>query len=487
MFLLFFAVWTLNVRSAYLYTSICVINIVVVLLIVSGRDNPAYKLAWTVVILGLPVFGVLIYFIAGTHYLSHNVRKRLETSQNFDRQHLRQQDAVLKRLEADSPALARQAKYILSASARPVYGGTEAVLLTPGEKMFDALLDAVRRAEHYVYLEFFIIAEGTMWDTLFSLLREKAASGVEIRIIYDDIGTLDHISRNFKRKVREAGIRICTFNPFLPFPGKFMNYRDHRKIVVVDGAVGITGGINIGDEYINRTRPHGHWKDTSILLRGPAVDSLTVMFLEMWHLITGEGLDTDRRPSAETAEASPLGFVQPYDDIPVDFENVTESAYLQLINSANRSVHITTPYLILDNEMATALCLAAKSGVDVRVITPFIGDKWYVHMVTRANYKRLLESGVKIYEYLPGFIHSKTCVCDGETGIVGSVNFDYRSFYQQFECAVWLCRSPVLAALADDFAETQAVSQQIELENWEQRGLLRKFFELLLQLFAPMM
>ncbi|MDR3645075.1 MAG: phospholipase D-like domain-containing protein, partial [Clostridia bacterium] len=297
--LLFFAVWTLNTRSAYFYTAVNVINIVVVLLIVYGRDHPAYKLTWTIVILAVPVFGILIYFIAGTHYLSHGIRKRLETSQKFNKEYVRQDPKALQRLCDGNPGCARQARYILSSCGRPVYEEGDARLLTPGENMLEALLEEVSKAERYIFLEFFIISQGTMWDQLFALLREKAAAGVEVRIIYDDVGTLDHMSRGFKKVVRAAGIRICTFNPFLPVPSKFMNYRDHRKIAVIDGTAAITGGINIGDEYINVIRPHGHWKDASILLRGGAAESLTVMFLEMWHLITGEELECGRYTCGE--------------------------------------------------------------------------------------------------------------------------------------------------------------------------------------------
>lgn len=483
--MLVYGMWELHNRAAYLFWASGVINFAAVLVVIYGRDKPTYKLTWAVIILGVPVFGILIYFIAGTHFLSHSNRKRLLEAQELNRALTTQSPQVLERLAARSAGHLRQSRYIYAAASRPVYQGTTAVLLTPGERMLQAMLEEIEHAKRFILIEFFIISPGRMWDSVFSVLRRKAAEGVEVKIIYDDMGSIDYLPRSMKKEVRRAGISICSFNPLLPVLSKYMNYRDHRKIVVVDGHVGITGGINIGDEYINLTHPHGHWKDTAVLLRGDAVWSLTVMFFNMWHMITGEDLSYDRYRSETHAEDD--GFVQPYDDCPVDDENVCEWTYLQLINSARRYIYITTPYLIIDDTMQTALCLAAKSGVDVRIITPYVPDKWYVHRVTRSHYARLMENGVKIYEYLPGFIHAKTCVCDDETGIVGSVNFDYRSFYQQFECGVWLYGSRVLADMKRDYLETLASSREIDPAAWRKRGMLTHILELILQLLEPMM
>lgn len=485
--LLVLAVWEMRSHGAFLYTLSYIINVAAVLLVIYGRDRPTYKLTWSVLILSLPVVGILLYCIAGTHFLSHSTRRRLESSQELNRALSRQDPSVLERLAVFSPAHVRQAQYICAASSRPVYVGTTAQLLTPGERMFEALLNEISHAEHFILLEFFIISAGRMWDDIFHVLRRKAAEGVEVRVIYDDMGSIDYLPRNVRRDVEKAGIRICSFNPFVPVLSKFMNYRDHRKIVVVDGRVGITGGINIGDEYINLTHPHGYWKDTSILLRGDAVWSMTVMFMDMWHMVTGEMMEPDRYRCAVPASTADDGFVQPYDDCPVDDENVCEWAYLGLINSAKRYLYITTPYLIIDDTMQTALCLAAKSGVDVRITTPYVPDKWYVHRVTRSHYARLLENGVRIYEYLPGFVHSKTCVCDDITGIVGSVNFDYRSFYQQFECAVWLCGCSVLQDVKQDFMQTLASCREINPRTWNRRSLPGRILERFMQLFEPLM
>ena len=483
--LLCWGLWELGNRSASLYPIAGVFDIVAVLYILAGRDHPAYKLAWTTVILGIPLFGLLIYFIAGTQYLSHATRKRLESSQETGRLLTPQASATLAARGAAGPDAARQSEYIRRVSGRPAYTNTQARLLTPGERMLEALLEALGSAERFILMEYFIISDGVMWKQVFEILARKAAEGVEVRIIYDDLGSLDHLPGRFQRDIEAAGIRLCRFNPFLPVISKFMNYRDHRKITVVDGDIAITGGINIGDEYINVAHPHGEWKDTSILLRGDAAWSFTVMFLEMWHVVTGERLPPGNYRPLRAHEGE--GFAQPFDDSPVDGEPIAECVYLQVINAARRYVYITTPYLILDNEMQTALCVAAQSGVDVRIVTPFKPDKWYVHTVTRSNYGRLLEAGVRIYEFLPGFLHAKTCVSDDETGVVGSVNFDYRSFYQQFECAVWLRGCPVLGDIRTDFLETLARSQEITLSMWAKRSRLSRLAQALLHILAPMM
>lgn len=431
---LFIAILSLKNRAAFLYSAVQVLDILVVLLVIYGRDNPSYKLAWIVLLLAFPFFGVVIYLIAGTHRLSPKIKKRLQESKKFNSEQKYQEPKVFDELKRTGEIYSRQAQYILKSGNKPVFRGTYSKLLTPGENMMDALLSELKKAKKFILIEYFIISEGKMWDEVFKILKEKINAGAEVKIIYDDMGSLDHISPAFIQSVKDAGIEMCSFNPFIPVLNKFMNYRDHRKITVIDGNVGFTGGINIGDEYINLESPHGYWKDASVIIKGDAVWSLTVMFLDMWHIITGESLDYVRyQPSMKMQDD---GFVQPFDDSPVDNYNIGESAYLQILNNAKRYVYITTPYLIVDNEMMTAMCLAAESGVDVRLITPHVADRWFVHTVTRSFYQRLMEGGVKIYEYLPGFIHAKTCVCDDEISVVGSINMDYRSFYLQFECAV---------------------------------------------------
>ena len=324
-----------------------------------------------------------------------------------------------------------------------------------------------------------------MWDPIFDILRKKAAEGVEVRFLYDDVGTLQTLPNNYRTVLEKAGIKTAIFNPFRPHLNIAMNYRDHRKITVIDGNVGFCGGINLADEYINAYEKHGHWKDTAVLLRGSGVWNLTLMFLMMWQFTTTVETDFDRyRPTQAVPNE---GYVQPFGDSPLDNLNVSENAYMQIINRATRYVYITTPYLILDNEMITALSTAAQSGIDVRIITPHIADKWYVHIVTRSYYSQLIRAGVKIYEYTPGFIHAKMFTSDDKVAIVGTTNMDYRSFYLHFECGVSFYNSPVAKDVRDDFLNTLQVCQPISLEEMEQLPLSRRILAKLLRLMAPLM
>lgn len=357
-----------------------------------------------------------------------------------------------------------------------------------GEDFFRQLMRELPKAKKFIFLEYFILEKGLMWDSVLEILRERAAAGVEVCVIYDDFGCIQRLSASYPKELAGFNIKAVPYNPMRPSMDPSLNYRDHRKICVIDGQVGFTGGINLADEYINKVERFGHWKDTSVLLRGAAVRSLTRMFLQQWTLNAGS--DTLDRPEEEylTARALPAqGYVQPYPDSPLDHFNVAENAYLHLIQRADHYVYITTPYLILDNEFVTTLKTAAESGVDVRIITPSHPDKWYVHMVSRSYYQTLIQSGVKIYEYQPGFIHAKMCLCDDEAAMVGTANLDYRSLYLHYENAVLLYHTPVLAEIKKDIEETLEKSRLITIE--ELRSKLRGTSALcaLLKLLAPLM
>ena len=328
-----------------------------------------------------------------------------------------------------------------------------------------------------------------MWDPILAILRRKAAEGVDVRVIYDDLGSIFKLPDGYDKLLESYGIRACVFNPFIPVINLRMNNRDHRKICVIDGHTGFTGGINLADEYINVKELHGHWKDTAIMLRGEAVWSLTVMFLTMWDFIKGEEADFDLyRPQVYQRELPPDdGYIQPFADNPLDDEPVGENVYLNMISRAKKYVYITTPYLIPSNEMMTALCNAARSGVDVRIITPHVPDKWYVHMVSRAHYSQLVEAGVRIFEYAPGFIHAKSFVADGLYAVVGTINLDYRSLYLHFECATWMYGASCIQDIYRDFLETEAVSQEITLEQCRAVPFHTRIARNLLKMFAPLM
>ena len=327
---------------------------------------------------------------------------------------------------------------------------------------------------------------GKMWDGVEAILRRKAAQGVDVRLIYDDFGSLLGLPTDFVVRMERAHIRCIPFNPVVPVLSLVMNHRDHRKIVVIDGRIAYTGGVNLADEYINAEQRFGYWKDTGIMLRGEGTANMTALFLQMWEYVTGEDM-----PPLEnylpTAKLPADGYVQPFADSPLDDINIGESTYLQIIHNARKYVYITTPYLVLDNEMITALTIAAQSGVDVRILTPGIPDKKLVYMITRSYYQQLHRAGVKIYEYRPGFLHAKTIVSDDDTAVVGTINMDFRSFFLHFECATCFYNSSVVAAVKQDIMETINVSRRIDDEWLRRVPWIRSITASVLRLFAPLL
>ena len=326
-----------------------------------------------------------------------------------------------------------------------------------------------------------------MWSSIVDVLRRKAAQGVDVRVMYDGIGCLPRLPYRYPRELEEMGIKCKVFNPFRPFLSTVQNNRSHRKILVVDGKTAFTGGINLSDEYVNITSPYGHWKDTGVMIRGEAAFSFAVMFLELWQ-ITNRCRENyeDFRPHDLPLYDEP-GYVIPYSDSPFDNELVGETVYMDILGKARDYVHIMTPYMIIDNELITALGNAAKSGVDVKVIVPHVADHWYAHAVAKAYYADLISRGVELYEYMPGFIHSKSFVSDDNTAVVGTINLDFRSLHHHFECAVWMYDHKTVHDIERDFQETLAQCRPITLESTRVRGLAKKALYSVLRIFAPLM
>ena len=395
------------------------------------------------------------------------------------------------RLNEMDPSIARQSEYITRLSGFPVCENTEADYFQVGDDMFPVLVEELKKAEHYIFIEYFIINDGVMWNTILDILEEKAAQGVDVRLIYDDFGCLTTLPSKYYKRLQEKGIRCTVFNPFRPVLNIIQNNRDHRKLCIIDGYVGFTGGINLADEYINQKERFGHWKDTAIMLKGEAVWNMTAMFLHMWCVINGDGNSVDfkeylpHRFHKEKFEGS--GFIQPFCDTPLDNEILGENIYLNIINRSKKYVYICTPYLIIDNEMMTALCLAAKSGIDVRIMTPGIPDKKIVFLLTQSYYQQLLEAGVQIYEYQPGFLHAKSFVCDDEVSVVGTINLDYRSLYLHFEDGVWMYRSDVIADIKKDFEDTLDYCKPVTLHFCNERNIAVRAMQNVLRLLAPML
>ena len=485
--LLFGFIWKLDNYFVYFYAGSVLLSLLITLGIINSKSNPAYKIAWLIPILLFPVFGGLIYLLFGSDRTGRYLRKKLqgigtEMDNVIGEAHRRSGAEQL------PPDAANQSRYISHYAYCPPYQNTTTEYLPLGEVKFERMVEELKKAKHYIFLEYFIIQEGKMWNTILDILRQKAAEGVDVRVIYDDMGCIMILPTGYDRTLEQMGIKCRIFNPFVPILSSRFNTRDHRKICVIDGNVGFTGGINLADEYINAYEKHGHWKDTSILLKGEAVFNLTVMFLSMWDYLDGTTGKTDYSRYYPTVwDENAKGYVQPFADNPLDDEAVGETVYLNLINKAKRYVYITTPYLILSTEMLTALTSAAKCGVDVRIITPHVPDKWYVHAVSRSHYQTLIEAGVKIYEYTPGFIHAKTFVVDDDYAVVGTINLDYRSLYLHFECAVWMYQTPSVAQVRDDFFKTQQISQEITLEECRSLSFPRRLGRSVLRVFAPLM
>lgn len=473
----------------YFYFFCIAVSALVVLWLVGNRSNPAYKIAWLIPILIFPVFGGLLYLLFGGHHLSRHTRKKMQGLDASAQEAMGEDLGVLSILEEQDRGAANQSRYIKYASNCPVHGNTETEYFPLGELKFARLMEELKKAEHYIFLEYFIIEEGVMWNAILEVLEEKAAHGVDVRVIYDDIGCMFTLPRNYSKVLEDKGISCCVFNPFIPILSSRLNNRDHRKILVIDGHTGFTGGVNLADEYINAKIKYGHWKDTAVMMKGEGVWNLTVLFLSMWDYIRGIDEDfTQYRPVFQTEPPRRnLGFVQPFTDSPLDDEPVGENVYLNLINKAQHYVYITTPYLIIDNTMTEALCTAAKSGVDVRILTPHIPDKKVIFEVTRAHYPLLLEAGVKIYEYTPGFVHAKTFAVDDQYGVVGTINMDYRSLFLHFECGVWMYRCPCICDIRDDFLKTLEVSQEMELDKVTRLSWLKMLWRAILRIFAPLM
>ena len=482
-------VWKLSNYFIYFY-GICVfISIAIVIHLVSKNENPSYKLAWAIPIMMFPLFGGLFYIIAGTNEASKKFRDKLQKVVDHTVPFMPQDEKIIGELVEEDQNIANQAKYIKDFSTFPIYKNTTTKYLSPGESFFETLLEELEKAKHFIFMEYFIIHEGKMWDTVLEVLERKAAEGVDVRVLYDDIGCLTTLPYKYSKVLEEKGIKCLVFNPLSPALNIILNNRDHRKITVIDGYVGFMGGINLADEYINAIERFGHWKDAAIMLKGEAVWNLSIMFLQTWDFTRNKVEDYENyRPHTHHPEAFESdGYVQPYGDSPLDHETVGENVYLNVLHKAKKYVYICTPYLIVDNEMVTALSLAAKSGVDVRIITPHKEDKWYVHILTRAYYEELIKVGIKIYEYEPGFIHSKTFVCDDEIGIVGSINMDYRSLYLHFECGTWLYKSSTIKDIKKDFLKTQEISIPITLEDCHKVKLTTRLLRAILKLFAPLM
>ncbi len=462
------------------------ISFFVALYVVNSRDKGAYKLSLVFLILLFPIFGGLFYiFFKGT-FPWRAMHNRLLELEKLNRETAPMCPDAKEKACSEHPAWAGQIRYLTDYAGFSAYEGTETQYFSLGDEALPVMLDEMRKAEHYIFLEYFIIRKGEMWDAIAEVLEERAAAGVDVRVIYDDVGCFEGLDGVNFVSAGYHGIRFAAFNRFVPLVSTVQNNRDHRKILVVDGKVAFTGGINIADEYVNLEERFGHWKDSALLLRGAAAQSFTVMFLQMWSFCMGCEENPADYQSRGLLPMGGKGYVLPYTDSPMDQENVGEHVYLQMIHNARRYVYITTPYLIIDDSTVSALTLAAKSGVDVRIVTPYRYDKFWVHFTTRSYYRKLIHAGVRIYEYTPGFMHAKLFVVDDEVATVGTANLDFRSLYLHFECGAVMYGTEAVAQVKQDVVNTLEVCREITEKECRRSAPVR-LLQALLRLFAPLM
>jgi len=486
------------------------ISLGVLVFILNSRMQIEYKLAWAIPIMLVPLVGGVFYLLFGSRTGTRRQLARYRALQDLaqiDQVSAPGRLLVLPGREGQEPRempggdelapvvsvepdAARQIAFLSNVGPFVPYEGTRTTYYPVGEEAFEAILEALERAERWIVCEYFIVSEGVMWRRTLDVLRRKAAEGVDVRFMYDDLGSIWNLPSGFVRDLTRAGIRVQPVNKFGPGLTLRYNNRDHRKILVVDGLVGFTGGINIADEYINQRERFGHWKDTTIRLAGPGAWGLAALFFTVWDLVTGEHTDLAALSPPEdevAALASGSGIVVSYDDTPFDDVSLGWAAYRNLLGRADQWVDLMTPYLVPTNEMINVLASLASSGVRVRIITPGIPDKKYVYAVTRSNYRPLVEAGVEVYEYTPGFLHAKQMVVDGELAIIGTINFDFRSFYLHQENAVWMYRTEAIAAMSADFDATIAVSRRVTLAEVRAAPWWRRAIWLALRTFSPLM
>jgi len=471
------------------YWSSIALSLVVVLALIKKDKPAAFKLTWIIVVgMVLPIGG-MVYLLFGDKRPTRKVAKYIE-----------EHALIAKYLELNKEPSEVRAEncgrmsslfsYIRNVSSYHAYKNTAIDYYGMGEDMFSALLDDLSKAEKFIFLEYFIIKDSLMWGQIAEILIWKAAQGVDVRLIIDDFGSMALFTNRYIRRLRVRGIKIVRFNPLRPKLLMFMNNRDHRKIIVIDGHTAYNGGTNIADEYINIKSRFGIWKDTGVRLRGEAVWSFTLMFIEMWDIFCREGewiSDYEFYRYDGTVEVESDGIILPYGDSPLDSEQLGENVYIDLLNQSQDYVYIFTPYLIISENMISALKMAAKRGVDVRLVTPGIPDKKLVFRLTRSYYRFLLEASVKIYEYTPGFMHAKSFVCDDKLAIVGTINLDYRSLYLHFECATLIYNAKVIKEIKNDALESIALSREVPVIAKGRKTIIGAFIDAILHLLAPLM
>lgn len=470
------------------YTGISALFVIIMLLfLINSEMNSSAKMTWMAIIMVFPIFGAAFLLYTKADLGHRTLKYRLNKIISDTKQAIPQKKETIDRLAKEDTSMVAIGKYLSRSGCFPIYENSDVVYFKSGEEKFEELLIQLRKAKKYIFLEYFIIDEGEMWGKILEILVEKVKEGVDVRVMYDGTCEVSLLPHNYPKKLRKLGIKCKIFAPLTPFFSTLYNYRDHRKILVIDGHTAFTGGVNLADEYINKIDRFGHWKDSAVMIKGNAVKSFILMFLQMWNM-------DERKPEFDKyldydirKKYSSKGFVIPYGDVPLDDDKVGEIVYMDILNRAANYVHIMTPYLILDGEMETALKFAAERGVDVKIILPGIPDKKYAFALAKTHYANLLVSGVKIFEYTPGFVHSKVFVSDDIKAVVGTINLDYRSLYHHFECATYMYKMDCISEIEDDFNETLKLCKEITKEDIRKEKARVKMVGRLLKIISPLL
>ncbi len=458
-----------------------------VVYLLNSRLNPTAKITWLIVIMLLPVFGVLLFLYTQSNIGHRALKKWVNDVIAESKSCIVQETGVMERFTRENCGAASLARYIQRSGCYPVYEKTAVTYFPSGEEKFREMLVQLEAAEHFIFMEYFIVDEGVMWGTILEILVKKAAAGVDVRVMYDGTCEFSLLPHDYPKRLRALSIKCKMFAPVAPFISTHYNYRDHRKILVIDGHTAFNGGVNLADEYINQKERFGHWKDTAVMLQGEAVKSFTLMFLQMWDMDKKEKEYARFLSYPVNPRENAKGWVIPYGDCPLDNDKVGERVYMDILNRAVSYVHIMSPYLILDGETETALKFAAERGVEVVLLLPGIPDKEVPYALAKTHYPSLLASGIQIYEYTPGFVHAKVFVSDDREAVVGTINLDYRSLYHHFECATYLYKAGCIPQIEDDFQATLAKCRRVSKETIRKEKWRVKLLGRLMKVIAPLL
>lgn len=474
----------MNEATPYFKVFFNLLTAVTIIWLFNCEMDSTAKLTWMIIFFISPVPGTILFVLTQTDFGHYAIKKRVESIISETKNIIPQNEEVMADVQLTCSGTDDLCRYVNRTGCFPIYTNTETSFLASGDEKFAAVLEELDKAEKFIFMEYFIIDEGYMWGKILEKLRDKAAQGVEVRVMYDGMCEMSTLTHDYPKRMANLGIKCRGFAPITPFLSTYYNYRDHRKILVIDGKTAFTGGINFADEYINRRERFGHWKDSAVMLKGEAVRSFTLMFLQMWNISEKEPewdkwLEPVNSPNCG-------GFVMPYADCPLDDYRVGENVYIDILNRATSYVHIMTPYLIIDGELENALKYAAQRGIDVKIILPGIPDKKMAFALAKTHYKELTKAGVKLYEYTPGFVHSKIFVSDDEKAVVGTINLDYRSLYHHFECAAYMYRTSCISEIEADFSATLEKCREVTLETIKKEKIFYKISGQILKFVAPL-